>query len=355
MKIHFLVVIMFLALIAQPELSQQANPPLTKDQVTDLVKFGLDGAELAKRINERGVGFEPSGQYLEYLRNAGAKDVVIQALVARSAFAQESGVPLTKEQVTILVTFLKDGIRVANGIKERGIDFDPTDDYLEGLREAGVEAVVIKALLEANPKPLTREQVGKLVAGRLPSQRAAALVRQHGVDFQPDAPYLDTLRLAGADDTLIAELRAASAAGMGELMITTSPNAEMYLDSALQGKADAQGVFSIKAFRGRHTLRVSLEGKKDFEQSVMFVGRQATTMEVWLTDIKAELFVGTSPGADVYLDGTLQGRTDYLGELSFQATFGTHSLRISKSGRTDFLSSVRVNSQETIVINAILP
>jgi formylglycine-generating enzyme required for sulfatase activity len=134
----------FLALVVDRALPQQANPPLTKDQVVDLVKFGMDGAELAKRI------------------------------------------------------------------KERGIDFEPSDDYFEALRKAGAQEPVLQALREVKPKPLTREQVGKLVAGGVPSERAAALVKQHGIDFQADEQYFDTLRLAGADDTVIAALRKAS-------------------------------------------------------------------------------------------------------------------------------------------------
>jgi hypothetical protein len=46
-------------------------------------------------------------------------------------------------------------------IKERGIDFDPTDDYLETLRKAGAQEAVVHALREARLQPLS------LVWGRL--------------------------------------------------------------------------------------------------------------------------------------------------------------------------------------------
>jgi formylglycine-generating enzyme required for sulfatase activity len=146
MKCRFLISIMFLLVVVQPALPQEASAPLGKDQVLDLVKFGLDSGELAKRI------------------------------------------------------------------RERGIDFDPTDDYIETLRKAGAQGAVIHALLEARPKPLTREQVGKLVAGGVPSQRAVMLVKQHGIDFVADERYLQTLRVAGGDDALVAALREANAA-----------------------------------------------------------------------------------------------------------------------------------------------
>jgi formylglycine-generating enzyme required for sulfatase activity len=219
MNLRFLILIVFLAIIAQPALPQEANGPLGKDQVLDLVKFGLDSGELAKRI------------------------------------------------------------------KERGIDFDPTDDYLETLRKAGAQEVVIHALREARPQPLTREQVGRLVAGGVPSQRAAMLVKQHGIDFVADERYLQTLRVAGGDDTLIAALREASAAVTGELVVETSPNAEVYLDGELQGKAGTQGEFVVKAKPGVRTLRVTLAGKKGFDWSVTLAPRQATTIQARLEDV----------------------------------------------------------------------
>jgi formylglycine-generating enzyme required for sulfatase activity len=42
------------------------------------------------------------------------------------------------------------------------------------------------------------------------SERAAMLVKQHGIDFVPDETYFETLRLAGGTDQLIAALREAS-------------------------------------------------------------------------------------------------------------------------------------------------
>ena len=81
---------------------------------------------------------------------------------------QEASGPLGKDQVLDLVKFGLDSGELAKRIKERGIDFEPTDDYLETLRKAGAQEAVIHALREARPRPLTREQVGKLVAGGVP-------------------------------------------------------------------------------------------------------------------------------------------------------------------------------------------
>jgi hypothetical protein len=228
MKLRLFILVVFLAVLAWPALPQQANVPLGKDQVLDLVKYGMDSAELAKRI------------------------------------------------------------------KEHGIDFEPAEEYLETLRKAGAQDVVIQALREVRPKPLTREQVGKLVAGGVPSERAAALVKQHGIDFVADERYLETLRLAGADDTLIAALREASKAVTAELVVTTSPNAGVSLDGALQGQADWLGKFVVKVGPGTHVVAVSLAGKRNFVQTVTLVTRQTTYVQAPLVDF-AE--IGVQPAA----------------------------------------------------------
>jgi formylglycine-generating enzyme required for sulfatase activity len=218
-KLHKVILIVFLAAMVQATSPQRAEKPLTKEQVLDLVKFGMDSGELAMRI------------------------------------------------------------------KEHGIDFELSDDYLDVLRKAGAREPVLRALREANPRPLTREQVGKLVAGGVPSERAATLVRQHGIDFVPDDAYFDTLRLAGGDDTLIAALREAGKAVPAELVAVTSPGAAVYLDGEPQGYASEQGQLAVKAKPGPHALKVSLNGKRDFERGVTLTARQTTKIEARLEDI----------------------------------------------------------------------
>jgi len=89
---------------------------------------------------------------------------------------------------------------------------------------------------------------------------------------------------------LLSALREASAAVIGELVISTSPNSEVYLDGALQGRADAQGGLTLKSKLGPHALKVTLSGKKDFEQSVTLVAQQTTSIQARLLD------VGPPPG-----------------------------------------------------------
>jgi formylglycine-generating enzyme required for sulfatase activity len=223
MKSPFLIAVVSLVLLAQPVLSQNANLPLTKDQVISLVKFGMDSGELAKRI------------------------------------------------------------------KEHGIDFEPSDDYIHALRNMGVQEAVIQALREARPKPLTAEQVGKLVAGGVPSQRALMLVKQHGIDFIADDQYLETLRLAGADEELIASLREANKSVTAQLTVVTSPFAEVYLDGEPVGKAGPEGYLAMEVKAGGHKLKVSLKGKKDLAQGITLAAPQGTRIEAPLENLPVQV------------------------------------------------------------------
>lgn len=280
--------------------------------------------------------------------------IVFIAVVAVSARPQQAQKPLTKEQVTDLAKAGMTTPQLVKLIQEHGIDFDLTNDYLEALRQAGAQEPVIEALRAARPKPLSREQVLALLAGGVPSKRAAMLVREHGVDFLPDEPYLETLRLAGADDELIAALREASAALAAELVVVTSPGAEVYLDGALAGKANAQGGLVLKVPPGAHAVKISLQGMKDFQQSLTLVTRQTATIEARLEAITADLVVVALPGAEVYLDGEPQGKVGAQGELAVKASPGAHTLKVSLESRKDFAQNVMLVAPEVTRIEARL-
>jgi formylglycine-generating enzyme required for sulfatase activity len=207
------------------------------------------------------------------------------AAAAQPAGPQQPLEPLTKGQVMDLVKAETETPELVKLIRDHGINFDLTDDYLQALRSAGAQEPVIQALRAARPKPLSKQQVLQLVAGHVASERAAMLVKQHGIDFVADEEYLKTLRLVGGDDTLIAALREAGKAVTAELLVATSPDAEVYLDGELKGHADAQGQLTFKSTPGPHAVKVSLKGKKEFEQSVILPVGQATKIEARLEDI----------------------------------------------------------------------
>lgn len=275
--------------------------------------------------------------------------IALVAVAGRLVLAQQAEKPLTKNQVTSLVTAGMDNSQLAKLVRERGIDFEPTDDDIQALRKAGAQDVLIAALRAIKPQALSRDKVLNLVVGRVPMERAAALVRQHGVDFAADEEYLGTLRLAGADDALIAAVREASAAALGELLISTSPGAEIFLDGASQGHANDQGKWALRAKLGAHTLKVSLAGKKDFQQSLTLATTATAQIEAPLADVLGSIRVRTLAGASLTLDGASRGSADPNGNLVVgDLPPGPHELAISAPHKKDYRLTVTVlGGQET--------
>jgi formylglycine-generating enzyme required for sulfatase activity len=196
--------------------------------------------------------------------------------------------PLAKDEVMDLVDAGMDSAVLARKVEQLGINFEPTEEFLQLLSKAGASDVLIQALRNANPRPLSRQQVLKLLAGGVSSQRAAALVRQHGIDFMADDKYIHTLRVAGADDSLVEAVRAASDAQTAELVVVTSPGATVYVDGDAHGQTDAKGTLDLRARLGARAVKVSLAGKLDFSQTVTLNAGELTRLEAPLQDATAQ-------------------------------------------------------------------
>lgn len=71
-----------------------------------------------------------------------------------------------------------------------------------------------------------------------------------------------------------------------QIIVETSPNAEVYLDDQFVGRASAQGRLVIANPRpGDRTVRVSLSGKRDYGATVTVVAGQETRIEAALEDL----------------------------------------------------------------------
>jgi hypothetical protein len=246
--------------------------------------------------------------------------------------------PLHKDQVMALVAAGMDSAQLAKRVEERGIDFEPTDDYIEALRKAGAQDVLIQALRPAKAAPMNQQQVLQLMAGGVPVERATALVKQRGIDFVPTDDYLETLRVAGADETLIAAVRDAANAIRGKLQLSTAPNAEVYLDGALAGKTDSGGSLTLdKVKSGAHAVRVTAAAKKPFEQSVTVSAGATSKLSAALADLPGKIVVNSKPGAEVFLDNVSRGKTDSSGKLVIaDVAPGNHVMRVTAPGKYDW-------------------
>jgi hypothetical protein len=262
---------------------------------------------------------------------------------------------LDKDQVMALVAAGMDSAQLAKRVEERGIDFVPTDDYLEALRKAGAQDVLLRALRPPKAEPMNRQQVLQLVAGGVPAERATALVKQRGIDFAPDEKYLDSLRVAGADETLVAAVRDAGGAIPGSLEVATAPNAEVYVDGALAGHADSGGSFTVsKVKAGAHTVRITAATKKDFEQSVTVAPGVATKISAALTSLPTRVTIVSTPGAEVYVDNQDRGKTDASGKLVLTGLAPeSHQLKVTgQLNHQDKFDSFSVSDGQEVTVQA---
>ena len=63
--------------------------------------------------------------------------------------------------------------------------------------------------ISSTAKPFTREQVEGLVRDGLGDESGAKLIEQRGIDFAPSEDFIQTLKAAGASEAFLSALRAA--------------------------------------------------------------------------------------------------------------------------------------------------
>ncbi len=74
------------------------------------------------------------------------------------------------------------------------------------------------------PKPLNEAQILELLNGQVPSKRIAKLVKEHGIDFEPSEDYLDTVRKSGGERSLLEALRKAKRVMASAAVETAAPH-----------------------------------------------------------------------------------------------------------------------------------
>ena len=129
----------------------------TEVQVSNMVRAGLGDDSGAKLIEQRGIDFAPAEDFIESLKAAGASVAFLKALrAAKPPEPANAKKPLNQVQVFALLAGGVPSPRVTMLVQERGIDFEPTADYLQEVRLAGGEDELISALKSAKvTKPAT--------------------------------------------------------------------------------------------------------------------------------------------------------------------------------------------------------
>ena len=105
-------------------------------------------------------------------------------------------------------------------------------------------------------KPLREAEILKELAGGISNQRLATLVRQSGVDFSLTPESEERLRTLGADDELIAAIRAAAAARASSA--EEAPKPALGEAEILKGLAGGISNHRLAALVGRYGVDFSL-------------------------------------------------------------------------------------------------
>jgi Flp pilus assembly protein TadD len=137
-----------------------------------MVRDGFGDESGAKLIDQRGIDFAPSEDFIQTLKAAGASEAFLNALrAAKPPEPASAKKPLNQVEVFALLAGQVPSHRVTMLVQERGIDFDPTNDYLQEVRLAGGEDELISALKGAKvTKPATVDPA---------AQARQAQVQQH--------------------------------------------------------------------------------------------------------------------------------------------------------------------------------
>jgi len=152
---------------------------------------------------------------------------------------------------------------------------------------------------QAARQPYSQEAIVGLLKGEVSPNRVAMLARQRGINFQITPEVESELRRVGATDALMAALRELAPTPPkptdkpAEIDVQTSPGAEVYVDDQFAGRASPQGRLRVPNLRpGDHTLRVSLTGKRDFEQVVTVKSGESSNVQAVLTDLESPKLAG---------------------------------------------------------------
>jgi serine/threonine protein kinase len=152
----------------------------------------------------------------------------------------------------------------------------------------------------------------------------------------------------------------------GQIQIQTSPGAEVSLDDKMMWSAKADGALRLfNVSPGGHTLRITLPGKQDYDNSITVVAGQTIPVDAPLADVagppipvpaaKTTLVIETSPGAQVWVDDRLVGVANYQGRMTIQNSRpGSHSLMVAQTGMKVCSSRVMVRANQANVFAATL-
>jgi len=251
-----LCMLLIAGFFAPPARPQQK--PFTRDQVQGLVRDGLGDETGAKAIEQRGIDFVPAEDFLQSLKAAGASEAFLKALrAAKEPEPASAKKPLNQVQVFFLLAGQVPSHRVAMLVNERGIDFEPQQDYLDEVRIGGGDDELITALRSARvTKPATVDPAAQAQQAKVRQHVARAAELSHkGQYAEAEQQYRAALLLDSQNADLYTSLayvlyqqgKAEDAASAAREALRLNPNndrAHTNLGAALRNKGDLDGAIA---------------------------------------------------------------------------------------------------------------
>jgi len=289
------------------------DKPLTKDQVMGLVRNRLGDYSGAKVVEQRGIDFEPTDDFLRSLREAGADDVFLKAV--RDAKQSAKNQPAASGPLDIfeISDMLLKGVpsqRVVDLIRQWGIAFLPSPEFLQLLKDMGAEPALLDAIrnskaifdpagseagrrdaaaAEQDYREVTRREPGNVsariflvLALNTQGKYADALqALREGIRVRPDSAILHYYLAEGLSNQLVPNTYDAQGA-VAEFreVLRLDPNyagAHFGLGLALEGQGDLDGaiaedrqalVLNPKDEFARSSLGRVLERKGDLDGAI---------------------------------------------------------------------------------------
>jgi len=155
--------LLLISILISGAFTSLAQKPLTMDEVNSLVTSKRTSKQVIETIQQRGVGFVVTREYIEKLKLKGAKESVLTALCLAATG------PLTMDELIVLVKSGMADQSLAALVERRHLAFKPSDDELDQLRGLGAGDRLDTALMNS------KVVAGSLVNGKLKGAPGGAL------------------------------------------------------------------------------------------------------------------------------------------------------------------------------------
>jgi len=157
MAIRALTAVLVLITAAIGALPDQVpQKPYTRDKVQAVVRDGLGDETGAKALAQRGIDFTPTDESIQTLKTTGAGEAFLAALRAATRPSQDGLTlqkPLSEAEIFALLAWPVPSRRIALLVKNRGIDFEPDNECLQHIDVAGISAESFTPVTTTNSSP----------------------------------------------------------------------------------------------------------------------------------------------------------------------------------------------------------